>query len=80
MNLTEYQELKDRVDTAQQRADRARGAYEQQLKQLKEEFGCATVKEARAKLLELGEREKELQAKLNSQLKRFEKKWSDALG
>lgn len=75
MDLNEFQELKDSVDKARRRADRAIGAKEQILARLKSEHGCKTLEQAEALL----EKEKRLLSKqerqLDSELQEFKKKW-----
>lgn len=79
IDLNEYQELKSKVEAAQRKADKATGALAQLMGQLKKEFGCGSVKEAKkleAKLAEEGTRlEKEYKLALAS----FKEEWKDVL-
>jgi hypothetical protein len=50
INLKEYEALKTATDKAKSDADRAEGAYDTALKQLKTEFDCRTPEEAKTKL------------------------------
>jgi hypothetical protein len=48
-------------------------------KNLKKEFGCSSVKEARKKLKRLRQKERELSKKFRQMLVAFEKEWKDVL-
>ena len=68
MNLSDFEKLKTRVDSARRNADRAAGAYAELKKQLQKEFGCESTDAARRLLkrltAETDEREKEFTAAL----------------
>ena len=73
--LKKYIDLKRRVDEAQQKADKAEGALEQVIEQLKEKFGCSTLKEAKKKLTLLRKQEQEMKIKFEKALEEFEEDW-----
>ena len=73
--LKKYVDLKRRVEQAQQKADKAEGALEQVMEQLKEKFGCSTLKDAKKKLTLLKEQEQELKIKFEDALEEFEENW-----
>lgn len=80
MNLAEFTKLKQQVELLKREESRAQGALSQLQSQLKKEFGCKTIKEAKllkAKLereLEKAEKDYEVASK------QFRKKWKDKLG
>ena len=71
----QYRKLKREVETAKSEAERARGAFEQVTSRLKSEFGCASIKEAKAKLLELEEVRDTAQQEFSSALDAYQKRW-----
>jgi len=75
--LNKYMTLKGRIESAEQKANKAAGALEQTLTQLKDKFGCETLTDGR-KLCEqkTGQLEK-LEARLSSELEKFEGKWDE---
>ncbi len=78
-DLKKYIELKRKVETAQQKADRAEGALQQVMKQLKSEFGCTTLDAAKKKLLLLTKQESKAKKEFDSAVKEFEEKWEDEI-
>ena len=79
IDLKTYNKLKAAVDEKQSEADKAAGAFEQALLQLKKEFGCSTVEEAKIKLAELEEKEKVTAKAYEKCLAEFIEKYGDAL-
>lgn len=75
--LKKYMELKKRVEQAQQKADKAEGALEQVMKQLKENFDCPTLEAAKRKLKLLEKQKQDMGIKFDNEVKEFEEKWSD---
>ena len=75
--LRDLTALKDRVEKLQREADRAAGALEQTLAQLKTEFGCSTLKEARTKLKELNDQEQKAREAFVASLDAFMLKYPD---
>lgn len=72
---SQYRRLKQDVEDAKSEAERSRGAHEQLVKRLKEEFGCDTVKEGKAKLKQLEAEAKQAEKEFQAAVKEYEKKW-----
>lgn len=68
----------DLQDIREKRA-RAEGALEQDMKKLKEDFGCSSLKEAEKKLTALTASAQEEEAKLDEMLADFEKEYANEL-
>jgi len=75
--VKEYIDLKRKIETTQQSIDKAKGALEQLLKNLKQDFNCETVEEAEEKLKTLQEEQLKLEEQFNEELKNFKKKWNE---
>jgi len=75
--LNKYMELKKRVEQAQQEANKAEGALEQVMKQLKKEFGCTTLEQAEKKLSILEKQEQKAKIEFENAIEEFEEKWND---
>lgn len=75
--LTEerYQQLKNQVESARTEAARAQGMLDSLLQRLKNEFGCASVKEAKVKLATLCKEHSKLEAEFETMLEDYESKW-----
>jgi len=73
--LDKYLALKRRVESAQQKADQADGAQKEIMKQLKREFGCDTLAEAKKKLKQLEKQELVSKKAFDDALAEFEEKW-----
>jgi hypothetical protein len=73
--LDDYHKLKEQVQRLTAKKDQAEGALQQQMARLREEFGCKTLAEAQAKLLELQNDEIALLRKYNVVYKKFRRKW-----
>jgi len=78
--LEEYNQLKKKVDAAQQKADKAAGALEQIMKTLKSEFNCKTLEEAKKKLSQLKNKSTKIETELSEAIEAFEEKWNESLG
>lgn len=74
-----YEKIKAKVDRLKRDATKAEGALEQLLVQLKKEFNCETIEQAKEHLQELQEQVEQEQEALEVQLTRFEKKWASVL-
>lgn len=77
--LERFQQLKQDILEQQREADKAQGALDSVMKQLKQEFGCATLKEAKDLLQIISAKEKEAKLKFAKKLDRFLKKWKKVL-
>lgn len=75
--LTEqkYRQLKQEMETAKSEADRAQGQLDQLMTRLKEDFGCATLKEAKAKLEELEKEKATAEKAFEKALRAYEMEW-----
>jgi len=78
-NLEKYTQLKRKVEQAQHDADRAEGALEQVMRELRKNFDCSTLEEAQEKLKILKKREVEVGDAFTLALDEFEKKWKDKI-
>ncbi len=74
-NLDEYIKLKKQVETAQQKVSQAEGALGEIMKQLKKEFGCDTLKEAKRKLKQLKKQEADSKEKFEDAIVEYKEKW-----
>lgn len=79
MDAKEFVRLKERVEVLQRKADRAEGALEQWHQQLRKEFGCRSVDEARKTLADLEQQEQQLDEEYQKTVQVFERKWGDKL-
>lgn len=75
----DFLDLKRDVEKAQREADRAQGAYESLMVRLKDEFDCASLKDAIKKLEELRTTEKTYKAEYDMLMEKFMAKWKDKL-
>ena len=73
--ISKYLKLKARVEKAQQKADKAEGALDEVLKQIKKDFNCNTINEAKRKLKQLKNQSEKLQIEFNKAIEQFEEKW-----
>jgi hypothetical protein len=53
MNEKQFQDIKDKIKSAEQKKDRAEGALERLKKSWKDEFGFTTIEEVEEKIAEL---------------------------
>jgi len=75
IDLKRYKQLKEQVENAQQKADRAEGAFNTTMETLQKKFGCSTIKAGERKLEKMEEEEKKLQIKMNKAIEDFEEVW-----
>ena len=73
----EFLELKREVEDAKAQAERARGALEQSMQNLKEAFGVSSLKEAKQKLAALETEAEAAEAAFTKAFKAYQKKWGD---
>ncbi len=79
IDLKEFQQLKSNVERLQREADKAEGAYAEQMRRLKDEYDCETIEQAEKLQAKL---EKELEVaeqKYQKAADKFEKDWGDVL-
>ncbi len=77
--LDKYIRLKKRVEDATKQSDQAEGALGEVMKQLENEFGCATLKECKRKLKQLEKQEASSKEEFDTAVEQFEKDWSEEL-
>lgn len=80
MAITEsqYQNLKLAVEKAQRNAAQAQGALDQIASQLKEQFDCKSLKEARTLLESLKQEAEEAERAFDKAFQAYQKEFSDA--
>lgn len=78
-DLKKLAQLREQVDSMQRESDRAEGALQQILTQLKEEYGCKNLDEAEGLLASLREKLTETEEEYEGALEKFQKKWGSAL-
>ena len=76
-DLKRYTELKEKVEEAQQKVDRAQGAIDNLLMQLQEKFSCDSLDAAHALLKKLDAKIEKLTTELDNEMTRIERKWPD---
>lgn len=72
----QYRALREEVEEAKQQAERAAGALEQLTEQLKQEYGCENIKQAKKKLAELEEQAQEAEDAFNKAYSDYKRKWT----
>lgn len=77
--LRDYILLKEKVEEAQSKADKAEGALNEVLKTIKKEFGCKSLKEAKVKLKKLKKEEAKAEEEFDKAMTEFEEKWGELL-
>lgn len=77
--IEELQALKSKVENMERLAQQAKGELRQLTKQIKEEFGCGNLKEAKAKLAELQKAEIEAEEKFDKAYAAFQEEWGGKL-
>jgi len=77
--LDKYLNLKKRVESAQQQADQAEGALGEIMGQIKEEFGCTSLKLAKIKLKQLEKARDISKKEFDDAVEKFEEDWSEEL-
>lgn len=75
--LEKYTELKNKVDKLKQNKSRAEGALAQIKTQLKEKFGCTSLKMAKAKLVALKRKGKKVSDEFDKAVEKFEERWDE---
>ena len=78
-SLERFTKLKKRIATLQRDSDRARGALEGVERQLEEEFGCASLEQAKAMLVKEEDAEEASREKFETALEQFETKHAEFL-
>jgi intergrase/recombinase len=77
--LDDYAALKRKIESLKRDKDKAEGALEQILEQMKTEFEVNSIEEAKEMLASLQAKELSVMNKYVKAKKEFEKKWKDVL-
>jgi DNA anti-recombination protein RmuC len=72
--------FKDGIQKLQRNYDQAKGAYDTQLKALKDKFGVSTLEAAQKLLKEKMKKRDDLETALNKAVKTFETNYGETLG
>jgi hypothetical protein len=73
-----YSELLNRLSALKERQSQAAGALAEIKRQMRDEFGISTLKEARAKLAEMERDEKKARERHDAEVERLRKELDDA--
>lgn len=79
MDLDEFARLKSRIERLQRDADRAAGAVEQLLVDLRAESGCEDEAGAARLAAELEEKAERIEARCEAEMAKFEAEFGDRL-
>ena len=71
----QYRQLKQEVEDAKSEAERAKGALDQLMSQLKSEFDCDDLRSAKALLEDLQAKRDKAQRAFETEMSTYEKKW-----
>ena len=71
IDLTQFNRIQKLVAEKQREADKAQGSFDATMQRIKDEYKCSTIEEAKAKLLELEERQNKLETEYNKELESF---------
>ena len=77
--IDKYLKLKRQVEEAQQKASQAEGALGEVMNQLKKEFNCNTLAEAKKKLKQLEKDEQQSEEEFEAAVEKFKDDWSEEL-
>lgn len=75
--LEEYSQLQSKLETLEREAAQAEGGLREIKNNLKRKFDISTIKEAKQQLKQLREKEKELERKCTSEMKQFQRDYSN---
>ena len=75
--LDKFLSLKKRHSQAQQEADQAEGAEREVMKQIKDEFSCNTLNDAKRTLKQKRKQEADSKEKFDTAFEKFEEDWPD---
>lgn len=79
LSIDDFKRFSDKVESLQRKADKAQGALEQGMDELKEMCGCDTVEEAKEVAAERMEEANKLEEKFKKAEEKFTTKWGDKL-
>lgn len=80
IDVAEYQQLKSKVDKVRADADRAAGALERSLSQLKKDFDCGSLEAAEKLLKKLEREERVADQEYADAMAEFQTEWDVYLG
>jgi hypothetical protein len=76
INEVEYLKLKKRIERLEREREQKRGAREQLLKTLKEEFNCNSIQAAKKLIAKLKKEKEENDRKFNKEFARFQREYN----
>lgn len=76
----QYREIQEEATEARSAYEQAKGALAQLESQLKKDFDCSTIEEAKKKLTRLEKEEKEATEIFNRKWKKYQKTWGSNEG
>lgn len=79
IDVAQYNVLKKKAADAKSEADRAEGALQAKMRQLKDEFGCDSISVAEALLVEKNKALEAAEAEYGQKLAEFQEKWGKLL-
>lgn len=77
--LKELEQLKERIETLKTEVNRSKGARDEALRNLQEEFDIETLGEAEDLLILIIKQEKKAKTKFNDALEDFNSEWGERL-
>ena len=77
--LENFEKLKRQISRLREERIKAEGAMTQLLKQMREQFGCSSVEEARGLLSKVEKEMKELEKRFQDEYRRFTEEWGEEL-
>lgn len=77
--MDDFEQLKRQVADITQKRDKAAGALQQVMRQIKKEFGCETLEDAESKLIDLQRKERAAAETYTKKKTKFEKRWKKSL-
>ena len=75
MDKDKLLEIKEQIDQAKTQISQLKGRKEYLIQQLNDEWGCSSVKEAKAKLEEMKEQIQDLDSKIQKGIKELEQEY-----
>jgi len=79
MNAKDFLQLKEKIARLQKEKDRADGALQRVMKEIREKHGVESLREAEKQLQKLRTKKEKASARFQKASGEFEEKWSDRL-
>lgn len=76
-DLEKYTQLQRKVEESQRTKDKAEGAFEEAIENLKAEFGVKNMEEAKLALKKLKQRKQDVEEEFEQAVTQFEKDWKE---